>query len=153
MSALIKQTLINKNSGHANRKESLIKIHDQKSSSLFIKNNQPASTLIEFFYDGKIVKNVIACDRILICDQSTNISAVELKGSDLRHAMEQLEETFKRENIKSSTSKKTAVIVYSQSPSNISTAKQNFAEKMFKTYKARVFYCKSGSNVSYSEIL
>ncbi|MFG5775938.1 hypothetical protein ACFIQF_02615 [Comamonas sp. J-3] len=80
------------------------------------------------------------------------MSAVELKGSDIRHAMTQIENTLDREGFKNSCNRKTAVIVYSHSPSNINTAKQNFKERMLKHYQTRVFYQSNGSTIDYSLI-
>lgn len=135
------------------RTGNLIKISDPKSSNFFIKSNNSKDKLIEVFYDGHIIKNATACDRILICDTNENVSTIELKGSDLRHAMVQIETTLIRENLKVNSKKKTAVIVYSHSPSNMNSSKQNFSDKMRKNFNAKVLFCKSGNTVNYNEIL
>lgn len=134
------------------RSEKIIKISDPKSSNFSINNNDN-SKLIEIYYDGNVVINRTACDRILICDKSANISTVELKGSDLKHAMFQLETTLINEDAKNIKNKKTAVIVYSNSPSNINSTKQVFSEKMRKIFNARVFYIKSGGSINYNDLL
>lgn len=130
----------------------LIKIYDPKSSSFIIKN-QNSQKIIEIYYDGNIVKNSTACDRILICDTNESVSAIELKGSDLKHAMHQIETTYNRENLKTLQKKKTAVIVYSHSPANMNSSRQIFLERMRKMFNAKVLFCKSGQTVNYVEIL
>lgn len=134
------------------RSEALIKITDPKSSNFIIKNND-TKKIIEVYYDGNIVKQETACDRILICDENENISTVELKGSDLKHAMEQIEMTYARENLKNFKKRKTAVIVYSHSPANMNSSRQIFSEKMRKNFNAKVFFCKSGNSLNYIDIL
>lgn len=134
------------------RSENIIKIIDLKSSNFLI-NNGSSQKIIEVFYDGNIVKNAIACDRILICDKSENVSAVELKGSDLKHAMNQIETTYIRENLKICKKKKTAVIVYSHSPANMNSSRQIFLDKMRRNFNAKVLFCKSGQSLNYIDIL
>lgn len=136
---------------HTYRSDRLIKVFDPKSSFFIIKNENQ-KTVLEVFYDGQIIKNETACDRIFICDETENVSTVELKGSDLKHAMNQIEATLTRENLKTYQKKKTAVIVYSHSPANINSSRQIFSEKMRKNFNAKVFFLKSGNTIEYTEL-
>ena len=55
--------------------------------------NNPAGQyeVRQYRLDGNIVKNMMCCDYLLLNDSYMNAYYIELKGSDIAHAVEQLE--------------------------------------------------------------
>ena len=55
--------------------------------------NNPAGQyeVRQYRLDGNIVKNMMCCDFLLLNDSCMNAYYIELKGSDIAHAVEQLE--------------------------------------------------------------
>lgn len=67
----------------------LIKLSDPRSKRLLVISNQQRDTLIRIRFDGCVVKNEVGADW-LVTKADVGDLIVELKGSDVNHALEQV---------------------------------------------------------------
>jgi len=72
----------------------LFNVQEQKSKVIFHNPNQ--HEVQEITVDGCVVTEGERCDYLLLVDDADVSVFVELKGSDVKHALEQLEETHKQ---------------------------------------------------------
>lgn len=69
---------------------------DKHSSVRHIGLNEKGKNKVrQFQLDGEVIKNKICCDYLLLNDTKENAYYIELKGSDIKHGIKQLEETAK----------------------------------------------------------
>lgn len=93
--------------------------------------NPQSRTLIRIVVDGCQITEGTRCD-FLVLDHQKNEYFIELKGKDIPHAIEQLEETIKQLSNSATDTQKTAIIVTSRHPSSdtsIQRAKAFFKKK------------------------
>lgn len=112
----------------------LLTLAENKRKCVF--KNPEKHPLKKITVDGcQIIENA-KCDYLVI-DHSQNEYFVELKGKDLPHAVEQLEESIRRLSNMNAHTKKFALIVASRYPSNDTTIQR--AKAIFKKkYKAEL---------------
>lgn len=58
-------------------------------------NEKGSNTVRQYQLDGELVKNQTCCDFLLLNDTKVNAYFIELKGSDIKRGIEQLDETAK----------------------------------------------------------
>ena len=109
-----------------------IVLSENKSKIIFINNNQkPIERVV---VDGCAVRDGIKCDYMLICEDDFE-HYIELKGSDIDHAINQLTTTFRRLSKCFRTHKKEAYIISTRCP--LTTTKiQNEKLKFKKNYNS-----------------
>lgn len=109
-----------------------IVLSENKSKITFINNNQ--KDIEKVTVDGCAVKKGIKCDYMLI-EKSELEHFVELKGSDIDHAIEQLIATFGKLSKCAQTHKKCAYIISTRCPLT-STKIQNEKLKFKNNYNS-----------------
>ena len=77
-------------------KEATIVSKDRKSAVKHIAHNREASDVSHYRIDGEVIKEGIRCDYLLLNETKKDAYFIELKGSDISHALEQLDETAKK---------------------------------------------------------
>lgn len=107
----------------------------EKSSTIYF-NNPSRRLAYVVTIDGCVIKDTstVKCDFLLIDDLSKNEYFVELKGSDVGHAIDQLRASIERFSDKSNKNKQTfAYVVPTKVEPAVSTkvqvAKKNFRKK------------------------
>lgn len=68
---------------------------DEKNSQKYIANNVDDSEVYKYRIDGEVIKEGKKCDFLVLNKDKNDIYLIELKGSDLEYAIEQLLETEK----------------------------------------------------------
>lgn len=107
--------------------DKLLTLEKNKRKCVFI--NPDKHILKKITVDGCQIIDNAKCDYLVI-DHLQNEYFVELKGKDLPHAVEQLEESIKQLSNTNINSKKFALIVASRHPSNDTTIQR--AKAVFK---------------------
>ena len=77
-------------------KEATIVSKDRKSAVKHIAHNREASDVSHYRIDGEVIKEGSRCDYLLLNETKKDAYFIELKGSDISHALEQLDETAKK---------------------------------------------------------
>ncbi|MEM6053025.1 hypothetical protein AAH450_20970 [Erwinia sp. P7711] len=113
----------------------IVPFKEQKSS--FILNNQKSRDLEIHHVDGCVITNGIRCDWMVIDTESGKEIYIELKGTDLNHAFEQLKETI-RKLTKDQKKIKSALIICTRSPMSSSEI-QIMQKSIFQTHKAKLY--------------
>lgn len=75
-----------------------ILLKDNKNKSEFIGYNPDKKDILNITVDGCLIKDGIKCDYLLIEKEKHVACFIELKGSDINHAYQQLETTIKSIN-------------------------------------------------------
>ncbi|WP_155895417.1 hypothetical protein [Comamonas aquatica] len=129
-----------------------IKIHEAKSSTIYIENsNSEEYYLIK--YDSCIVQNQEGADYLISKVDLTSVCIIELKGSDVNKAFQQISTTTTNlKNTSFSKSKKSAIIVNTAWP-KASTSLQLLMQKYYSNHKGRLYAARHLSSKQFSEIL
>lgn len=93
-------------------RDPLISLREKKSVFLFCNTDRKEITCIQV--DGCAIKEGVKCDHLVIDDASEYF--VELKGCDVKHAIDQLEATIKQLSLDPIQGKKYAFIVSTRCP-------------------------------------
>lgn len=117
----------------------LISLAENKSNLVIENPNQFKVCVVQV--DGCAIKEGKRCDYLVIPDQQDIKKVIEiyieLKGSKILHAIEQLEATIKKLSDDPAKQEKVCIIVSSQSPL-ITTKIQNFKKDFKKKYNAKL---------------
>ena len=73
--------------------QKIIVSRDQHNPQKHVANNNDLCKVYQYRVDGIIITDGKSCDYLLWNDVKNNIYLIELKGSDLEYAVEQLEQT------------------------------------------------------------
>ena len=112
----------------------IISFKEQKSS--FVLNNQKSRDIEIHHVDGCVITNGIRCDWMVIDKQSEREIYIELKGTDLDHAFDQLKETI-RKLTKDPKNIKRALIICTRSPMSSSQI-QIMQKSIFQSHRAKL---------------
>ena len=74
--------------------DSQIKFEENKCKVIFLNPQRTSYKCVDV--DGCTIKDGIKCDKLLLSSDEHEEYYVELKGTDVMHAIDQLEETIKR---------------------------------------------------------
>jgi hypothetical protein len=118
----------------------LIVLKEKKSRITFL--NPRRNTVRRVVIDDCVITEGLRCDYLLINDSSVE-HFVELKGSDVRHALAQLERTIKHVSVDVSQGKKKAFILSTRCPL-ASPEVQAYQLAFSKKYKAALVIGSSG---------
>jgi hypothetical protein len=131
-------------------KDSIIKISEKRSRHATILNKEK-SEFRKIAYDGCCKINETACDWIVV-KQDVGTLAIELKGSDIDHACDQIIKTFN--DIKSDKTlpeKLAALIVCTRVP-RVDTKLQRAKLKLAMNYKAPLTVKEDARNLVFSDL-
>lgn len=73
--------------------QKIIKCRDKGNSQEYIANNNDKNEVYKYQIDGYVIENGKRCDYLLWNEDKKDVYFIELKGSDLTKAIEQMEET------------------------------------------------------------
>ena len=121
-----------------------IVLSERKAKLIFLNNSKMTHRKIKI--DNCVITDGLRCDYLFITDKNSEYY-IELKGSDVKQGIKQLERTI--EYIQSSNrSKRTAVIIYNLRCPITTTEIQNY-KKIFKVrFKISLEIKKSGHEIS-----
>jgi hypothetical protein len=133
-------------------KDKIIKIHEAKSSAIYI-NNEDQDDFFLIHHDGCVVINKSGADFILLKSDLKSLAIIELKGISVKDAYNQIVETTKYVNSTNlSTAKKTAIIVnrfWPKATVSLQTLQQRYA----KDFKSKLLAARHLSTKKYKEII
>ena len=109
-------------------------IFSEKRSKLTVQNTRN-SEVTKIVVDGCQITSGIRCDHLMIVDEVEYF--IELKGQDIEHALEQIEETISDLSGDPKYSEKIAFIICTRSPLT-STSIQNHQVKFRKKFKCKL---------------
>lgn len=112
----------------------IITFKEQKSS--FILNNQKSREVEVHHVDGCVITSGVRCDFLVIDKQSAREIYIELKGTDLNHALTQLKETIVKLT-KDPKQIKSALIICTRSPMSSSQI-QIMQKSILQSHKTRL---------------
>jgi hypothetical protein len=113
---------------------SSVKVEEKKAKAVFLNPNSKKYSVTEI--DGCLIKDGARCD-FLVCEIGSASVFVELKGSKIEKACDQLLATIDREEVKPFLEKKIGfLVVASQSKPSCKTTIQKRAQKFSTKYKA-----------------
>lgn len=93
--------------------EKIFNVEEKKSKLIFQNTSNTSHEIVKV--DGCVIKTGIRCDFLVISEPNFEIF-VELKGSDVNHAIEQLKASIEQLSINPKNHKKTCYIVSSRCP-------------------------------------
>lgn len=130
--------------------DSIIKISEQKSRSATFKNGEK-SQFLKIAYDGCCKTNETACDWVLAKPEFGTL-AIELKGSDIAHACEQIEKSLAEvSGIGYFPKRFSALIVCSRFP-KFDTKVQRAKQKLAKTFRAPLHVKEDARNLVFEDL-
>lgn len=130
--------------------DSKIKLSEPKSQTAII-DNKDKFEFIAIRFDGCIVCNKLACDWIVIGPNEYYL-AVELKGCDVDHAVEQIEATFAYLDTTDEMPKgRAGLIVCSRYP-RTDTKVQRLKLRLAKRFSASLHVKTDGRNLQFTDL-
>ncbi|MCC5069112.1 NIL domain-containing protein [Xanthomonas campestris pv. raphani] len=132
-------------------KSSIIKVSDKGSThATFLNKENFSYTVVKF--DGCVVKNAIACDWI-IEKAGVGRLVVELKGSDVDHAAEQIAAALRFLQEKGLKDLKVAALIICSRYPSIDTKVQRIKQRLARDYRAPVTVKTDGRNLVFDKLL
>tara|TARA_R100000935_G_C2780916_1_gene141666 strand:- start:188 stop:595 length:408 start_codon:yes stop_codon:yes gene_type:complete len=119
-------------------------VFSEKRSKLIVKNDSQKDVL-KVTVDGCEITSGIRCDYLMIVNEKEYF--IELKGQDVNHAIEQIEETIKSLSSDAKNSEKVSFIICTRSPL-ASTSIQNFQVKFRKKFRCKLIIKNSPHTVT-----
>lgn len=125
-------------------KDSKIALRDNGNKTVLYVNNKERKTVEKIKIDGCVITGTerLRCDFLLNVDN--NDYYVELKGSDVKHGILQLESTI--QCLRRSQNKMNAILVYLSCP--LATSEMQKAMKRFKNMNIVFKWVRSGSHIN-----
>ena len=127
--------------------ERRIVLREKRSAIVFL--NPRRARIRKIVIDGCVIKDGPRCDHLLI-DAVPVEHFVELKGSNVRHALDQLEATIKQVSTDAETAAKRAYVISTRCPL-ASPAVQAHQRRFKRTYNAALIIRASGFEVDLSK--
>ena len=125
---------------------------EEKKSSKIIFTNENSTEVTKVQVDGCLDIQGIKCDWLLIINEPYIEIYIELKGSDVEHAFDQIENTIKIVSKNYKTVLKYCYIITTRCPIT-STQIQVRAKSFKKNYNAVLKVKKTGSNESFNTFI
>ena len=125
---------------------------EEKKSSKIIFTNENSTEVTKVQVDGCLDIQGIKCDWLLIINEPYIEIYIELKGSDVEHAFDQIENTIKIVSKNYKTVLKYCYIITTRCPIT-STQIQVKAKSFKKNYNAVLKVKKTGSNESFNTFI
>lgn len=115
-------------------RSSKIKVEEKGRSATFLNPNKVRFSKVEL--DGCLIQNEVTCDWLIIRNDTDNI-LVELKGTDVEHALEQIEAAFHYlEQNDLLGSRNAALIVCRKRHPSFNSKLQKAQDRLSRRYKA-----------------
>lgn len=133
------------------RNESKIKLSDRKSTAAIF-NNPEREVYCAIKIDGCVVNNDTSCDWALV-KNGVGVIAVELKGSDITHAVEQIEATLSMLKQNGYERAKMAGLVICKRNPCFDTTIARLQLRIAKKFCAPLKVKTDGRNLNFEEIL
>ena len=80
---------------HCKKNQKVIVCQDKKNQQKYVAHNKDFDTVYQYLFDGEVIKEGKRCDYLLLNETKKRLYFVELKGSDLKYALVQIEESVK----------------------------------------------------------
>ncbi|MDK2411637.1 hypothetical protein QHH11_14200 [Aphanizomenon sp. PH219] len=125
---------------------------EEKKSSIIVFINENSIELTKVQVDGCLDIQGVKCDWLLIINEPYIEIYIELKGSDVEHAFDQIENTIKIVSKNYKTVLKYCYIITTRCPIT-STQIQVRAKSFKKNYNAVLKVKKTGSNESFNTFI
>ena len=125
---------------------------EEKKSSIIVFINENSIELTKVQVDGCLDIQGVKCDWLLIINEPYIEIYIELKGSDVEHAFDQIENTIKIVSKNYKTVLKYCYIITTRCPIT-STQIQVKAKSFKKNYNAVLKVKKTGSNESFNTFI
>lgn len=130
----------------------IIKISEPKSSTLYIENHDRLYYHV-IKYDGCVVQNTIGADYLIAKLDLTSVCIIELKGSDIKQAYNQIcATTAALKNTDLANSRKSAIIVNTSWP-KASPTFHSLMQKYYSTHKGKLHAVRHKNTTTITEIL
>ncbi len=119
------------------------KIEHTKNKNTFIANNMNKKTIYDIDMDRNVDIKEARCDYLIIEPDCNSAHFVELKGSDINHAFEQLENSMaiienpKNKYLAGKFNKKSCYVIIHRSPA-VSTKIQNKMNRFIKKLNSKL---------------
>lgn len=130
-------------------RETKIKI-SENNSNIYI-NNANSEEFSVIKYDGCCVKNELAADYI-VQGPCKNMLLVELKGSDIKHGIKQIDATSKKMFYNGYKKPFHGIIIFNSFP-KVNTIIQRAKTQFKKSYSGNLHFCKSGTEKKFGELV
>lgn len=132
-------------------KNKIIKIHEQKSSTLYVDNKEEAAFFL-IQYDGCIVNNKTGADFILAANDLSKLTIIELKGGAVADAYKQIVQTTKNLNSSGFQNTKKSAVIVNRCWSKASLSLQTLQNSYAREHKAKLFATRHLSTKRYQDI-